>query len=191
MELLDYRDLPEDEPFDKIASIGMFEHVGRAKLPALLRQDPRLLVPGGLLMNHGITAGGTRNDQLGAGMGDFIERYIFPGGELLHVSQVLREMSRRGAGAGRRREPAAPLRAHAVGLVRCARGTPRAGAGTHRASACCAPTASTWRAARWVSSRAGCRSTRCSPRGPAAGRGRPDARGTIRLIPSTASYMYR
>ena len=30
-------------------------------------------------MNHGITAGGTRNHQLGAGIGDFIERYIFPG----------------------------------------------------------------------------------------------------------------
>jgi cyclopropane-fatty-acyl-phospholipid synthase len=44
-------------------------------------------------MNHGITAGGTRNDQLGAGMGEFIERYIFPGGELLHVSHVLRAMS--------------------------------------------------------------------------------------------------
>ena len=47
-------------------------------------------------MNHGITAGGTRNDQLGAGIGDFIERYIFPGGELLHVSQVLREMGEAG-----------------------------------------------------------------------------------------------
>jgi cyclopropane-fatty-acyl-phospholipid synthase len=44
-------------------------------------------------MNHGITAGGLHNDQLGAGMGDFIERYIFPGGELLHVSHVLAAMS--------------------------------------------------------------------------------------------------
>jgi cyclopropane-fatty-acyl-phospholipid synthase len=52
-----------------------------------------LLKPGGLLMNHGITAGGTRNAQLGAGIGEFIERYIFPGGELLHVSHVLREMA--------------------------------------------------------------------------------------------------
>jgi cyclopropane-fatty-acyl-phospholipid synthase len=51
------------------------------------------LKPGGLLMNHGITAGGTRNAQLGAGIGDFIGRYIFPGGELLHVSHVLREMA--------------------------------------------------------------------------------------------------
>jgi cyclopropane-fatty-acyl-phospholipid synthase len=90
MQLLDYRELPESEPFDKIASIGMFEHVGTANLPTYFDKVRRLLKPGGLLMNHGITAGGTRNRQLGAGLGDFIERYIFPGGELLHVSAVLR-----------------------------------------------------------------------------------------------------
>ena len=93
MELLDYRDLPEHTPYDKIASIGMFEHVGRALMPAYFAKIHRLLKPGGLLMNHGITAGGTRNHQLGAGMGDFIERYIFPGGELLHVSKVTEAMS--------------------------------------------------------------------------------------------------
>jgi len=93
MELRDYRELPEDEPFDKIASIGMFEHVGRAYLPEYFAKLRRLLKPGGLLMNHGITAAGTRNHQLGAGMGDFIERYIFPGGELLHVSKVAEVMA--------------------------------------------------------------------------------------------------
>lgn len=93
MALLDYRDLPEHEPWDKIASIGMFEHVGRALMPAYFAKIQRLLKPGGLLLNHGITAGGTRNHQLGAGMGDFIERYIFPGGELLHVSKVAELMS--------------------------------------------------------------------------------------------------
>jgi cyclopropane-fatty-acyl-phospholipid synthase len=93
MELRDYRDLPEDESFDKIASVGMFEHVGLALLPEYFAKMHRLLKPGGLLMNHGITAGGTRNDQLGAGMGDFIERYIFPGGELLHVSKVMQVLS--------------------------------------------------------------------------------------------------
>jgi len=93
MQLLDYRALPEHEPWDKIASIGMFEHVGRAMLPTYFDKIRRLLKPGGLLMNHGITAGGTRNAQLGAGIGDFIERYIFPGGELLHLSHVLRDMA--------------------------------------------------------------------------------------------------
>jgi cyclopropane-fatty-acyl-phospholipid synthase len=93
MELLDYRELPEGTPYDKIASIGMFEHVGRALMPAYFAKIHRLLKPGGLLLNHGITAGGTRNHQLGAGMGDFIERYIFPGGELMHVSKVTEVMS--------------------------------------------------------------------------------------------------
>lgn len=92
MELLDYRKLPENEPFDKIASIGMFEHVGRSQLPRYFAKIQRLLRPGGLVLNHGITAGGTRNHQLGSGLGEFIERYIFPGGELMHVAHVLRQM---------------------------------------------------------------------------------------------------
>lgn len=96
MRLLDYRALPEEEPFDKIASIGMFEHVGRARLPAYFAKVRRLLAPGGLLLNHGITAGGTRHAELGAGIGDFVERYIFPGGELLHVSHVLQVMAEQG-----------------------------------------------------------------------------------------------
>ena len=96
MLLLDYRDLPEGEPFDRVASIGMFEHVGRARLPTYFAKLRRLLVPGGLLLNHGITAGGTQHTQLGAGLGDFVERFIFPGGELLHVSQVLAVMAEQG-----------------------------------------------------------------------------------------------
>ncbi len=93
IELLDYRALPEDQPFDKIASIGMFEHVGRARLGTYFAKLRRLLAPGGLLMNHGITAGGTGNHELGAGIGDFVERHIFPGGELLHVAPVLEAMT--------------------------------------------------------------------------------------------------
>jgi cyclopropane-fatty-acyl-phospholipid synthase len=93
MDLLDYRHLDESEPYDKIASIGMFEHVGRAQLAAYFAKIRHLLKPGGLLLNHGITAGGTRNHQLGSGLGDFIEKYIFPGGELEHVSHVLGKTS--------------------------------------------------------------------------------------------------
>ncbi len=96
IELMDYREMPEGQPFDKIASIGMFEHVGRAQLPAYFGKLLRLLAPGGLLLNHGITAGGTRNSELGAGIGEFIERYIFPGGELLHLSHVLATMAEAG-----------------------------------------------------------------------------------------------
>jgi cyclopropane-fatty-acyl-phospholipid synthase len=93
MDLLDYRHLDESEPYDTIASIGMFEHVGRAQLGEYFAKIQRLLRAGGLLLNHGITAGGTHNHQLGSGLGDFIEKYIFPGGELEHVSRVLEKTS--------------------------------------------------------------------------------------------------
>ena len=96
MELHDYRDLPEDQPFDKISSVGMFEHVGQAHMTAYFGKIMRLLAPGGLVLNHGITAGGLDNRQLGAGMGDFIEKYIFPGGELLHISAVLEHLAQSG-----------------------------------------------------------------------------------------------
>jgi cyclopropane-fatty-acyl-phospholipid synthase len=96
MHLLDYRDLDESLPFDKIASVGMFEHVGQVNMPAYFGKILRLLRPGGLVMNHGITAGALRPGQLGAGMGEFIEKYIFPGGELLHVSHVLRDLAMAG-----------------------------------------------------------------------------------------------
>lgn len=89
MLLLDYRKLDDTEPFDKIASVGMFEHVGRSNLPLYFSRLYQLIRPGGLIMNHGITAGGTDNTQLSYGMGDFIDKYIFPGGELVHISKVL------------------------------------------------------------------------------------------------------
>jgi cyclopropane-fatty-acyl-phospholipid synthase len=96
MHLRDYRDMDETEPFDKIASVGMFEHVGGARMTPYFAKLARLLKPGGLVMNHGITAGSPHNAQLGAGMGDFTERYIFPGGELLHTSAVLAHMANGG-----------------------------------------------------------------------------------------------
>lgn len=96
MRLLDYRQLDEAAGFDRIASIGMFEHVGRARLAAYFARLARLLKPGGLVLNHGITAGGLHNHQLGAGMGDFIEKHIFPGGELVHFSQLSRSLAESG-----------------------------------------------------------------------------------------------
>jgi len=83
MQLLDYRALAPGQPFDKIGSVGMFEHVGQAKLPEYFQTVHRLLRPGGMALIHGITAGGVDNTELGAGMGEFIDRYIFPGGELM------------------------------------------------------------------------------------------------------------
>jgi len=92
MELCDYRQKVDGAPFDKVASVGMFEHVGRAHMPEYFQVVKRLLRPGGLALIHGITAAGVDNLELGAGMGEFISRYIFPGGELLHVSAVLHDM---------------------------------------------------------------------------------------------------
>ncbi|WP_130430982.1 class I SAM-dependent methyltransferase [Rivibacter subsaxonicus] len=97
IELRDYRDIVEEDPgYDRIASVGMFEHVGRVQLDAYFTKLRRLLRPGGLLLNHGITAAGLHNRQLGAGIGDFVERHIFPGGELVHVAQVMEAMARAG-----------------------------------------------------------------------------------------------
>jgi cyclopropane-fatty-acyl-phospholipid synthase len=96
MELRDYRELGEEQGFDKIASVGMFEHVGQVNMPTYFGKIHRLLKPGGLVMNHGITAGSIQPSQLGAGMGEFIEKYIFPGGELLHISHVVRDMAAAG-----------------------------------------------------------------------------------------------
>jgi len=96
VELLDYRKLDESTPYDKIASVGMFEHVGRAQLEGYFAKLRRLLKPGGLIMNHGITAAGVYNAELGNGMGEFIEKYIFPGGELTHISVVMEAMTNGG-----------------------------------------------------------------------------------------------
>ena len=96
MDLLDYRKLDESTPYDKIASVGMFEHVGRAQLTGYFSKLRRLVRPGGLILNHGITAGGLDNAELGAGMGDFIEKFIFPGGELSHINYVMRTLAEAG-----------------------------------------------------------------------------------------------
>lgn len=93
MKLIHYRELDESVPYDKIASVGMFEHVGIAQLEAYFSKLRRLLRPGGLVLNHGITAGGVNNNELGLGMGGFIEKYIFPGGELTHIGHVLHKLT--------------------------------------------------------------------------------------------------
>ena len=96
VQLRDYRALDPALQFDKIASVGMFEHVGRVNLGGYFRKIHELLKPGGLVLNHGITAAGLETDRLGSGIGDFIEKYIFPGGELVHVSHLLRETAAAG-----------------------------------------------------------------------------------------------
>ncbi len=96
VKLLDYRDLPDASVFDKIASIGMFEHVGLKNLPEYFRKICALLTAEGLVLNHGITTSNVDSHERGAGAGEFIDTYVFPEGELPHLSLALKEMSAAG-----------------------------------------------------------------------------------------------
>jgi cyclopropane-fatty-acyl-phospholipid synthase len=86
----DYR-LVNDGPFDAISSIGMFEHVGEARLSEYFGRLYDLLPPGGRLLNHGISrppaADGKTSPKFSRG--SFIDRYVFPDGELHEVGRVV------------------------------------------------------------------------------------------------------
>jgi cyclopropane-fatty-acyl-phospholipid synthase len=87
VEVRDYRDLDKTERFDKLVSVGMFEHVGEAKLPDYFARAYALLKPGGVFLNHGITENINRQDKDGP---SFIDKYVFPDGELVPVTTALR-----------------------------------------------------------------------------------------------------
>ena len=84
----DYRDAPETE-FDAISSIGLTEHIGRAQLPSYFASLLSRLRPGGRLLNHCITEPRTPTKKLDP----FINRYIFPDGELHAVGHVVSVMN--------------------------------------------------------------------------------------------------
>jgi cyclopropane-fatty-acyl-phospholipid synthase len=86
VEVCDYRDLECDQPFDKIASIGMFEHVGEALLPEYFRRAWELVRPGGLFLNSGITSVPSYPQPSDP---SFIDHYVFPDGELLPLSTII------------------------------------------------------------------------------------------------------
>ena len=100
VELRDYRELPKDsgfEPFDKIASVGMVEHVGQKRIDDYFAAAHASLRPGGLFLNHGIVSiAGSRPESLASRVlgrlwqrGEFIDRYVFPDGELLPAATVV------------------------------------------------------------------------------------------------------
>ena len=93
VELLetDYRNITAR--FNKIASIGMFEHVGRRRLGAYFRKVYELLEDDGLFLNHGIVRPQFVKDNPQT---YFIQRKVFPGGELPHLSDVIREAENNG-----------------------------------------------------------------------------------------------
>jgi cyclopropane-fatty-acyl-phospholipid synthase len=88
----DYRDVAEGE-FDAVSSIGLTEHIGKANLPAYFSFLHSKLRPQGRLLNHCITRPTTTE---GARMGGFIDRYVFPDGELEGVGTIVTAMQDNG-----------------------------------------------------------------------------------------------
>ncbi len=81
---LDYRAVPGR--FDKIASVGMYEHVGRRRLPQYFKRIAALLEPDGLALNHGIARPHDAHDD---GSTKFVQERVFPGGELPYLKEVI------------------------------------------------------------------------------------------------------
>jgi cyclopropane-fatty-acyl-phospholipid synthase len=79
----DYREVSAETPYDALVSVGMFEHVGAAMLPAYFRQAYELLRPGGVFLNHGIASRATNPPQRGP---TFSDTYVFPDGELVPIN---------------------------------------------------------------------------------------------------------
>ena len=93
VELRDYTSL--EGKYDKIASIGMYEHVGIANYRAYFKQIRRLLKDGGIFLNHGITRRAKRDPRDFARISSgkrVILKYIFPGSELDHIGHTVQEM---------------------------------------------------------------------------------------------------
>jgi len=94
IRLQDYRDL--DGEFDRITSVGMFEHVGVQHLRDYFEKIGTLLAPGGVVMNHGITTVDVGERASPFGVGAFVNQYVFPQGELAHLSTVIKAMQQGG-----------------------------------------------------------------------------------------------
>jgi cyclopropane-fatty-acyl-phospholipid synthase len=84
----DYRDIGETQ-FDAVSSIGLTEHIGVANYPAYFRFLQSKLRTGGLLLNHCITRHDNRHP---ANAGGFIDRYVFPDGELTGSGRIITEI---------------------------------------------------------------------------------------------------
>lgn len=96
VEVRDYRNIDEPCFYDKLVSVGMFEHVGEAMLPAYFEQASRLLKPGGVFLNHGISKRYAEPSGRKTSGPSFVEKYVFPGGELVRLSTSLREAEQAG-----------------------------------------------------------------------------------------------
>jgi len=94
IRMQDYREV--SGPFDRITSVGMFEHVGVKYLAKYFSRIRELLTDDGWALNHGITSTDANDGETSFGGGRFIDRYVFPRGELPHIGTVLRTMQEGG-----------------------------------------------------------------------------------------------
>ena len=86
VEVCDYRELGHSAQYDKLVSVGMFEHVGEEQLPEYFRRAWDLLRPGGVFLNHGIAYSATYRRRGPS----FIDHYVFPDSELVPINVSLR-----------------------------------------------------------------------------------------------------
>jgi cyclopropane-fatty-acyl-phospholipid synthase len=86
VEVRDYRDLDESAGYDKIVSVGMFEHVGESRLPDYFHKAWNLLRAGGVFLNHGIAASALHRRKGPS----FIDKYVFPDGGLVPLNATVR-----------------------------------------------------------------------------------------------------
>ena len=126
VEYRDHRDLPAGARYDKIAAIGVIEHVGVPNYPAFFARVHEMLNDGGLYLNHGIHH---EFHWKKTSHTDFLYEQVFPNGDLSGVSETMTEMERRRLGSARRGEPAPPLRAHLPALGGAPPGPQRRSAG--------------------------------------------------------------
>ena len=94
IRLQDYRDVRGS--FDRITSVGMFEHVGLRNLTGYFSVIEKLLAEDGIAMNHGITSTDADSGETPYGNGEFIEKYVFPQGELPHIGLAIKAMQEGG-----------------------------------------------------------------------------------------------
>ena len=93
VELRDYRTLDDVEAFDKVASVGMFEHVGRARAAEYFATIHRVLRPGGAYLHHAIGRDPGVPQRRGLTLSNY---YVFPDHELIPIGEVVAEAERQG-----------------------------------------------------------------------------------------------
>ena len=105
VEVMDFRDLPPLERFDRISSVGVTEHVPEDQQPAYFRRAFDLLTPGGLMMNHcevslnAARATGSLGERVSGWLwkrDQFIDRYVFPDARLVALGSIISSAERSG-----------------------------------------------------------------------------------------------